>query len=105
MGRKEYLRHKSCRVKHCQVDWVPSEPTSDGSRAMPRIQARGDRGPSRNQSREYDVSKILNDCASKFPEGLGKGHKAAAGGQIRIEDLEGFKKELKEYNIENAQIN
>lgn len=58
----------------------------------------------RNQSRNYDVSKILKDCLEGLKDSLTAGHKAAAGGQVDKSDLETFKQNLKNYNVENAKI-
>jgi single-stranded DNA-specific DHH superfamily exonuclease len=58
----------------------------------------------RNQSKEYDVSKILKECLEGIKEGIGGGHKSAAGGHLDKEDLEKFKENLKNYNIEKARM-
>jgi single-stranded DNA-specific DHH superfamily exonuclease len=55
----------------------------------------------RIQSGLYDGVKILKDCEA---ENFG-GHPAAGGGKIKKSFLAQFKKNLKNYNIENAKIN
>jgi single-stranded DNA-specific DHH superfamily exonuclease len=59
---------------------------------------------SRNQSREYNVSKLLQDCLAGLKEGWAGGHKSAAGGQLDKSDLEKFKQKLKNYDVESAKI-
>jgi single-stranded DNA-specific DHH superfamily exonuclease len=58
----------------------------------------------RNQSRKYDVCKILQDCVSGLKEGKAGGHKVAAGGQVDKSDLEKFKERLKEINVGEYKI-
>lgn len=59
---------------------------------------------SRNQSGEYDVAKIIQDCVKNLREGAGGGHKSAAGGHFAKEELERFKENLKEYELEKAKM-
>lgn len=54
----------------------------------------------RNQSKIYDVSKILQSCISGLEDSTSGGHKAAAGAVIKKEDLEMFKEKLKQINLE-----
>jgi single-stranded DNA-specific DHH superfamily exonuclease len=58
----------------------------------------------RNQSQEYDVAKTLQECTKNLKEGWAGGHKMAAGGQLAKEDLEKFKQNLKNYDIEKVRI-
>lgn len=58
----------------------------------------------RNQSREYDVCKILQDCVFGLKDGFAGGHKVAAGGQVHNSDLEKFKENLKRINIGDYKI-
>lgn len=58
----------------------------------------------RNQSKKYDVSQILKDAVIGLDNGFAGGHKAAAGGQVDISDLEKFKERLKQINLEQYRI-
>lgn len=58
----------------------------------------------RNQSREYDVSKILQNCIEGFQNSTAGGHKVAAGAVIMKEDLEKFKERLKQIKLEKYRI-
>jgi len=51
----------------------------------------------RNQSRDFDVAEISRNAIKNFPESFAGGHKAAAGGNIRQEDFQKFKENLKKY--------
>ncbi len=57
----------------------------------------------RNQSKEYDVSKLLHGCLEGITGGSAGGHKEAAGGQIPKKELEKFKQNLRKYDIEKAK--
>jgi single-stranded DNA-specific DHH superfamily exonuclease len=57
----------------------------------------------RNSNRTYDVSKILKDCLKNISKGSAGGHKESAGGHFAKEDLENFKQNLKNYNLESAR--
>ncbi|MEI7718832.1 MAG: DHHA1 domain-containing protein [archaeon] len=59
---------------------------------------------SRNQSRKYNVSKLLQDCVNGLKDSEAGGHKSAAGAQIHSEDLEKFKENLIKYNPEEARM-
>ncbi len=58
----------------------------------------------RNQSQECNVSEILQDCVDYLEEGWAGGHRFAAGGQVDKSDLEKFKQNLKNYDLEKARI-
>ncbi len=58
----------------------------------------------RNQSRIYDVSKILQEGVTDLKDGLAGGHKSAAGAQIHAEDLDKFKEKLKQIDPDKFRI-
>jgi single-stranded DNA-specific DHH superfamily exonuclease len=58
----------------------------------------------RNQSRNYDVSKMLDSLTRKLEGSNSGGHSFAAGGNIRTEDLGEFKKRFREYDLKNAEV-
>jgi len=58
----------------------------------------------RNQSREYSTLKIMSECLEGLKDGQAVGHISATGGQVDKSDLETFKQNLKNYNIESARI-
>jgi len=58
----------------------------------------------RSQSREFDVSLILNSCVSGLENSNSGGHKPAAGGAIMKKDLEKFKEGLRNINLEDFRI-
>lgn len=59
---------------------------------------------SRNQSKKYDVSKILKEGVNGLKDSLAGGHKSAAGAQIYTEDLDKFKERLKQIKLEDYLI-
>ncbi|VVB79304.1 Uncharacterised protein [uncultured archaeon] len=59
----------------------------------------------RNQSREYSVLKIMQGCLSGLKDGSAAGHIAAVGGQVDKSDLETFKENLRNYDVEKARMN
>ena len=59
---------------------------------------------SRNQSKEYNVSKILQEGVKGLKDSLAGGHPAAAGAQIHEEDLEEFKKRLQALDVNNFRM-
>lgn len=71
--------------------------TNDEKEKATRISAR-------NQSKKYDVSQILKDSVAGLKDGFAGGHRAAAGGQVDISDLEKFKERLKQINLEQYKI-
>jgi single-stranded DNA-specific DHH superfamily exonuclease len=58
----------------------------------------------RNQSREYDLVKLIRSCLDGLKDGFAGGHKSAVGGQVDKSDLEKFKERLKQINLEEYRI-
>lgn len=58
----------------------------------------------RNQSREYDVPKLMQNCLAGLKDGFAGGHKAAAGGQVDRSGLEEFNKRLSKIKVEEYKI-
>lgn len=58
----------------------------------------------RNQSKRYNMAKILQDCLKGLEDSLAGGHKESAGGYLHKRDLEKFKQHLKNYDLEQAII-
>jgi len=53
----------------------------------------------RNQSKEYDVAKLLQSYVAGLSGGNGGGHKSAAGGQVDRSDLGKFKERIKQIKL------
>jgi len=58
----------------------------------------------RNQSRKYNVITVLKEGINGFEDSKAGGHEAAAGAQIRAEDLDKFKERLKQIKLEDCVV-
>jgi len=58
----------------------------------------------RNQARVYNVSKIMQVCLDGLKDGWAGGHMAAAGGQVDKTELDKFKENLRNINLEEYRI-
>ena len=58
----------------------------------------------RNQSKKYNLYNLLKDCVKGLDGASAGGHINAAGGQIKKEDLEKFKKKLSSLKLGNYLI-